>query len=98
MRTARRAFILAIDAGQTNVGFYDAARRQIQALAIAVQLHPIPAGPPRGPENVVIVFRGGLDQAFRFVNCTETSILSEGASCFPKDDPSGTFDSLPKGS
>jgi len=96
MLTNRRAYIVGTALGQTNVYFYDAARRQIEALDISVQSYPVPATPSRGPENVVVVFRG--PGQWLSLSCTHTNNLSEGAACYAREDSSATLDSLPKGS
>jgi pilus assembly protein CpaC len=49
MRTARRAYVLANSAGQTNIAFFDATRRQIEAFDLSVQTYPVHANPPPGP-------------------------------------------------
>jgi pilus assembly protein CpaC len=60
VRTKRRVYIIATALGQTNIFFYDADGRQIDALNIAV----VSTSPPaewensQSPANVVVVFRG----------------------------------------
>lgn len=103
MLTSRRAYIVGKALGQTNVYFYDAARRQIEALDITVQDYPVPATFSHGPENVVIVYRGpGHDNptpgTWHSFSCTHTNDLSEGAACYAREDSSATLDSLPQGS
>src|SRR5271167_4134345 len=60
VRTKRRAYIIGISAGQTDVYFFDAAGRQIGALNIDVTNDPTPAplALPLEPQIVVTVFRG----------------------------------------
>jgi hypothetical protein len=97
LRTARRAVILATGPGQTNIAFYDDARRQIEALDVTVQSYPVhPATLPSGPENVVIVFRG--PQSWLSLSCTQTSNLGEGAACYSREEPAGNLKDLPPGS
>jgi Flp pilus assembly secretin CpaC len=84
MGTARRYFILAIAPGQTNIAFYDVAMRQIEAFDVTVQTYPISAASAlRGPEDVVIVFRGNEG---RSLSCTHTSELNEGAACYAREE------------
>jgi hypothetical protein len=95
MQTARRATILATSSGQTNLAFYDAEQRQIQAFDVSVQKYPVPSAVPRGPESVMIVFRGSSAES---LSCTHSSNLSDGAGCYALEGSSPTLDSLPKGS
>jgi Pilus formation protein N terminal region len=60
VRTKRRAYIIGVAAGQTDVYFFDAGGRQIGALNIDVTPDPTPApfvGNPE-PQIEVTVFRG----------------------------------------
>src|SRR5690242_1733043 len=50
MRTARRGYILGIGPGKTNVDFYDAEFRKIEALNVTVQTHPVAPARSVGPE------------------------------------------------
>jgi Pilus formation protein N terminal region len=95
-RTARRVFVIAKGVGQTNVYFYDAQGKQIEALDISVMDYPVSARVPPGPESVVTVFRGPA--RWRALSCTQTANLSEGAGCYAHEDQAATLDSLPKGS
>jgi hypothetical protein len=103
MLTSRRAYIRGQALGQTNVYFYDAARRQIEALDVTVQDYPVPATFSRGPENVVTVYRGpGRENptpgTWSSFSCTPTNDLSEGAACYARENSSASLDSLPSGS
>ncbi len=76
VRTKRRAYIIGVAAGQTDVYFFDAVGRQIGALNIDVTNDPTPA-PFVGvsePQIVVTVFRGpdGVNWSLHCnpVNCT----------------------------
>ena len=108
MRTARQVTILGMGNGQTNIAFYDADHRQIEALDISVVGYPIPAI-PTGPAHVVIIYRGPenaqgargeVDSTgqWQFLSCTHTNNLREGAACYNREEPAGNLKDLPKGS
>jgi hypothetical protein len=96
LRTARQVTILGIGNGQTNIAFFDAAHRQIEALDISVQGYPVPGRVPAGPEKIVIIFRGSI--GWHSLSCTHGSDLSENASCYSREEPAGNLNDLPKGS
>jgi hypothetical protein len=103
LRTARQAFILGTASGQTNIVFYDAAHRLIEALDITVHNYPVPATLSPGPADVVTMYRGpgqGSDGPGRwfYLSCTHTSNPRGHAACYAREEPAGTLDSLPKGS
>ena len=76
VRTKRRAYIIGIAAGQTDVYFFDAVGRQIGALNIDVTNDPTPAPfvGPLEPQIVVTVFRGATGASTSLhcnpANCT----------------------------
>jgi hypothetical protein len=95
--TNRRAYIIGIAIGQTNVFFFDTNSRQIEALDITVHNYLVPAALPRDRQNVVIIFRGPT--TWSSLNCAAAGSLIEGEACYPRgEEPPATLDSLPKGS
>jgi hypothetical protein len=86
VRTRRRAYIIGVAAGQTDVYLFDAGGRQIGALNIDVTNDPTPA-PFVGesePQIVVTVFRGP----------SSTTIHCNPANCTP---PAYALPLLPPG-
>ena len=81
IKSSRRVYIIALGTGQTNIAFYDAARRQIELLDVLVQKRPVLPNPTGGPANVVTMYGGG--QGWSSLICTHTSNISEGAFCYP---------------
>jgi Flp pilus assembly secretin CpaC len=86
VRTKRRAYIIGVAAGQTDVYFFDAVGRQIGALNIDVTNDPTPAPfvVVSAPQIVVTVFRGP----------SSTTIHCNPANCTP---PAYALPVLPPG-
>lgn len=71
MLSANRASIIGTAQGETNIYFFDAGRRQIEALDVAVVSYPVirEIAPPK---NAVVVFRGN---ELNTLSCTATQCL-----------------------
>ena len=85
--TRRRVYVIGAALGQTNVYFFDADGRQIDALDLAVASTSPPAALENYPypANVVLVYNGSKGQ-----NLSCTPILCLDASKPGSDQPPGT--------
>jgi hypothetical protein len=79
MRTNTRAYIVAASAGDTNIYFFDAKKKQIEGLDVSVRPEPVQTPYPLEPKEVVTVFRGSAPSQ---MNCTRTTNLGNGARCY----------------
>jgi Flp pilus assembly secretin CpaC len=91
MQSSRRAYLVGLSAGQTNVYYYDAEGRQIAALSVFVT-NDAPPSPFIGrtePQTEVTVFRGatGFNSTLQ---CTPTNCTAP-AQVLP-DLPAGYTD------
>ena len=76
VRTKRRAYLIGVAPGETNVYFFDQGGRQIGALDIEVvsgsPQPPSEQNPSGGPANVVVVYRSAEGATY---SCTPTACL-----------------------
>jgi Flp pilus assembly secretin CpaC len=86
LRSTRRAFIIGMGAGQTNVYFYDAKGQQIDGLNVNVADHVISE---RIQTREVFVVRGSIENVYE---CTPICALAENAI---PDKPAATYIVLP---
>jgi Flp pilus assembly secretin CpaC len=77
VRTNRRVYVVAVAIGETDVFFFDAEGRQIEALHVYVKNLPPPApfvGNPEPPIDVTI-FRGSTGASIT-VHCMPTNCIA----------------------
>jgi Flp pilus assembly secretin CpaC len=79
MRTNTRAYVVAIEVGDTNIYFFDAKKQRIDALEVSVRPEPVQLPLPLAPKEVVTVYRGSTN--FQ-LSCTRTNNLGDGARCY----------------
>jgi Flp pilus assembly secretin CpaC len=91
LRSNRRAFIIGMGLGQTNVYFYDAKGQQIDGLNVNVADHVISE---RIPTREVLVVRGATenDKQMQVYECAPICALAENAT---PDKPPATYLVLP---
>ena len=91
LRSKRRAFIIGVGLGQTNVYFYDAKGQQIDGLNVNVADHVISE---RIPTREVLVVRGATenDKQIQVYECAPVCALAENATPAP---PPPTYFVLP---
>lgn len=91
LRSTRRAFIIGMGLGQTNVYFYDAKGQQIDGLNVNVGDHVISE---RIPTREVLVVRGATenDKQIQVYECAPVCALAENATPAP---PPPTYLVLP---
>jgi Flp pilus assembly secretin CpaC len=73
-RTNRQVSVIAKGLGQTNVYLFDANGKQIEGFDITVVDYPVSARAPRGPAQVVVVFRGSV--GWKSLSCRTPAILA----------------------
>lgn len=85
VQSKRRVYVIGAALGQTNVYFFGADGRQIDALDIAVVNTSQPAALENypNPANVVIVYNGGRIQALSCTNILCLDTLKPGAELPP---------------
>jgi len=79
MRTNTRAYVIATDVGDTSIYFFDAQKKRIEGLDLAVRRQAVQTPYPLEPQHVVTVVRGSEVSS---LSCTQTTDFGNGAKCY----------------